>query len=499
MITFAASTSIIGTLILSRRRSALCETFDESLRRLWSCRRVEIGHDALLTEFEDALPRAPLDFVSKSMNAKIWDKLYDSKREVRKDAMTSIDHFVWLADGKEAWDVRIALIDAAKSTIRLQYAYVYLDKYGYAFCERLVSASKRGVKVEVIIDEFGAESFRYGGENPRHPCRKNLKTTWNDMISLMISNGVHVTYWHGIVKDKIGTKSLFPSKNHVKMMIVDDTYVVIGDRNIGAEYFEEWAGADVLMIGDVAKKLSTSFARDNVGYLREVSCTTTTNSNTSSDAERIECNPEPLRNFLTRTRSIQSKTSNLEAEILSHIPRHDGYDSILHSIIDAVRSAKSEVCIRSCYVVLCRPLRDALSVAMNKRGVKVRILTNSIDTNDLLFIHASMCQSLAELAQDGAVVYMTRHEMDHTKFILIDREWICVGSWNAWLRTHFYESELNCVVSDKNLGQVIGSKEFDRPCSDVGVQIYDRNMLQRDALVAAEKFGLPDRFHKMFI
>ena len=495
MIPFVASTSIIGTLVLSRKRNTVCETFDESLRRLWSGRREKIGHDALLTEFEDALPRAPLDFVSKSMNAAIWDKLYDSKREVKKDAMTSIDHFVWLADGKEAWDVRIALIDAAKSRIRLQYAYVYLDKYGYEFCERLVSAAKRGVNVEVIIDEFGAESFRYGGENPRHPCRKNSKTTWNDMISLMTSAGIHVTYWHGIVKDKIGTKSLFPSKNHVKMMIVDDTYVIIGDRNIGAEYFEEWAGADVLLIGDVAKKLSTSFARDNVGFLREVSVS----DSTTIRVERIECNPKPLQNFLTRTRSIQSKTSKLEAEILSHIPRHDGYDSILHAIIDAVRSAKSEVCIRSCYVVLCRPLRDALRVAMKKRGVKVRILTNSIDTNDLLFIHASMCQSLVELVQDGAVVYMTRHEMDHTKFILIDREWICVGSWNAWLRTHFYESELNCVVSDKNLGQVIGSKEFDRPCSNKGVEIYDTIMLKRDVSIASEKFGMPDRFHKMFV
>ena len=58
------------------------------------------------------------------------------------------------------------------------------------------------------------------------------------------------------------------------------------------------------MIGDVAKKLSTSFVRDNVGFLREVlsittTTTTTTNSNTISDAERIES--EPLRNFLTRT------------------------------------------------------------------------------------------------------------------------------------------------------------------------------------------------------
>ena len=69
---------------------------------------------------------------------------------------------------------------------------------------------------------------------------------------------------------------------------------------ISDRYFEEWAGADVLMIGDVAKKLSTSFVRDNVGFLREVSVTTILlryyQLNVSSAI------PEPLRNFLARTR-----------------------------------------------------------------------------------------------------------------------------------------------------------------------------------------------------
>ena len=94
---------------------------------------------------------------------------------------------------------------------------------------------------------------------------------------------------------------------------------------------------------------------------------------------------------------------------------------------------------------------------------------------------------------------MTRHEMDHTKFILVDRKWICVGSWNAWLRTHFYEAELNCIVNDTELGKIIGSKEFDRPCEHKGVEIYDTTMLKKDAEIASSKFGKPDRFHAMFI
>jgi phosphatidylserine/phosphatidylglycerophosphate/cardiolipin synthase-like enzyme len=189
-------------------------------------------------------------------------------------------------------------------------------------------------------------------------------------------------------------------------MIVDETYSVLGDRNIGAEYFEEWAGADVLLIGDVSSKLSKLFVSSNKGLLRDV--VDVKSNHMIPKVKPIERTSQPLKDFLTRTKSIQSKTTSrpLQAEILCHIPRHDGYDSILHAIIDAVRSAQSEVCIRSCYVVLCRPLRDVLLVAMKERNVKVRILTNSIDTNDLLFIHAAMCESLVELVGAGALVYV---------------------------------------------------------------------------------------------
>jgi phosphatidylserine/phosphatidylglycerophosphate/cardiolipin synthase-like enzyme len=195
MLVFVATATVSSICVIFRemRKKRECETFDESLEMLWKGRKEEIGHDRLLTEFEDALPRSALEYVSDSTNPEIWDKLYDSSRVVSESITSTIDRFVWLADGKEAWDVRVALIDAAKTSIRVQYAYIYLDFYGYAFCERLVSAAKRGVTVEVIIDEFGAESFRYGGENPRHRCRDTLKTTWDDMMSLLKSAGIRVT------------------------------------------------------------------------------------------------------------------------------------------------------------------------------------------------------------------------------------------------------------------------------------------------------------------
>ena len=40
---------------------------------------------------------------------------------------------------------------------------------GWKFCEALAAAANRGVKVQLVLDEFGAKSFEFGGESEDHP------------------------------------------------------------------------------------------------------------------------------------------------------------------------------------------------------------------------------------------------------------------------------------------------------------------------------------------
>lgn len=75
----------------------------------------------------------------------------------------TVDRVVLLGDGMESWNVRLALLRSASRSIQVQYAYIYLDMYGWRFCKELASAAKRGVATSVILDEFGAMSFEFGG------------------------------------------------------------------------------------------------------------------------------------------------------------------------------------------------------------------------------------------------------------------------------------------------------------------------------------------------
>lgn len=114
-------------------------------------------------------------------------------------------------------------------------AYIYLDRYGWMFCEALAAASRRGVAVRVIIDAFGAESFAFGGENPHSRCRRDGQAVvFDDLLLLLKGSGVAVGYWYGY--SSVNGKE-YPTKNHTKAIVTDSKYAVIGDRNIGIEYF----------------------------------------------------------------------------------------------------------------------------------------------------------------------------------------------------------------------------------------------------------------------
>ena len=89
---------------------------------------------------------------------------------------------------------------------------------------------------------------------------------------------------------------------------------------------------------------------------------------------------------------------------------------------------------------------------------------------------------------------MTKRSMDHTKFVVVDKKWICVGSWNCWLRAHFYEAETNIVVDNAQIGARLVRDEMDfvtrDKLVDVGdITIYNAAMLREEGAIVAARLG----------
>lgn len=129
-----------------------------------------------------------------------------------------------LADGPKRLDALIDLIDGAKKTLRLLYYIFEDDASGTKIRDALVAASRRGVKVSLLVDGFGTDAA-------------------NDTFFSPLTQGDgqfcrFVPRW--------GRRYLL--RNHQKLALADERKVIVGGFNISDDYFgtvEEGAWRDL--------------------------------------------------------------------------------------------------------------------------------------------------------------------------------------------------------------------------------------------------------------
>lgn len=139
---------------------------------------------------------------------------------------------------------RIDMIRRAKSSIELETFIFSTDTSGKILLRELAEASKRGVKVRILIDKnsFNFELNKYYAEE--------LK-----------KSGVDVRYYNDA---SILRMTKVQYRNHRKLMVIDDNEAITGGRNIADEYYDlsthlNFLDRDVTIKGDIVKNMRNSF------------------------------------------------------------------------------------------------------------------------------------------------------------------------------------------------------------------------------------------------
>ncbi len=107
----------------------------------------------------------------------------------------------------------LALIDGARTSLKLCYYIFESDRSGRLVLARLIRARRRGVAVTLMVDAFGGASARAG------------------FFDSLVRAGGHFG-WFGA---KRSTRYLI--RNHQKIALADDARVLIGGFNVGDPYF----------------------------------------------------------------------------------------------------------------------------------------------------------------------------------------------------------------------------------------------------------------------
>lgn len=317
-----------------------------------------------------------------------------------------------LIDGPASFALRDQKMSEAKQTINMLTWAVIDDKTGQELADLLIAKAKKNVKVRLIVD--GQVSY---------------KPHYNREVKRMEENGVQVIRW-------MNPKASFMGQ-HRKMLVVDDKFAVMGGMNPGDTYSHKagegkdlWRDTDVAFEGTAAEQAQHLFMK--------------------IWNKQITDRKLPLKQ-ITIVNHFTTGTNDGKAMLVEHQPMSAGdQHNILLTIMKSIRGAEKTVDIENAYVITFPSLTDEIKGAV-KRGVKVRILTNSTNSVDEKVVALPIVRSAKKLLDVGAEVYLKTGSTLHSKFMIVDQRLFLIGSYNLHPRSEKMEGETIVVFDNTKL------------------------------------------------
>jgi cardiolipin synthase A/B len=331
--------------------------------------------------------------------------------EAHTDApLTSGNRAQVLLNGDEIFPAMLAAIREAKTTITFANFVYEKGDIAREMAEALADRCRAGVGVNVLLDAIGSS---------RMP---------KEYRQLMQRAGCHVASYHSINPMSI---KRFNHRNHRRILVVDGRIGFTGGTGVGDKWTGDgrtkgrWRQTDVRVEGPIVRDLQAAFAenwRDTTGFIL------------GGDAYFPAIEP---RGNLT-VQSIKSSQAS-------------GAAAAYTLFLLAVDSARASILITNPYFVPDGALTDALVRAV-KRGVAVSIITagDADTTLDRLVRQASQAH-FGRVLEAGARIYEYGPALLHAKTMVVDGQWVSIGSANLDNRSFALNNELNLAFLDKEL------------------------------------------------
>lgn len=321
-----------------------------------------------------------------------------------------------LFNGPASFAERDKLIDNATTSIHMLSWAFYDDVTGEETTAKLLAAKARGVDVKIMVDGNVAKQ-------PGH----------DKMLAKLEAAGVEVVRWNDPARPFDG--------QHRKCMIVDGKTAIAGGMNVGDVYSHKgpsdkpkWRDTDAKIEGPAVTDASRLFAQ--------------------------LWNPQAARLGLSKVNEpaapapAAASAHNGRAQVVDDAPGPKGNAHILLAALKAIEGATARIDIENAYLITTPALQEALLAAL-KRGVPVRILTNSAESVDEPIVSAPILESLPSLIAAGAEVYLKQGDTLHSKFLVVDDVFSMITSYNLHPRSERYEGEIAFNAIDEQLAKTM--------------------------------------------
>lgn len=429
-----------------------------------------------------------------------------------------------------AYSSRLALIEEAQRSLDLQYYAIHADPSTETLLQAIRAAAQRGVRVRILLDDFNsvgadAQVLRLAFErNIEMRLFNPLTGPRNSLIGRLISS------LHDVGR--------IQKRMHNKLHIADNAWGITGGRNLGDRYFgtgetTNFVDLDVLAAGRVVRDMSTSFDRywnDELAYpveklldaedlekLRRFPGGSSTEGSQPALTGQAAAAQPVATPALPQGTAVLPSVTPAEAAAAQRLPLDlravdltwapsvlledkpgkigpgddevDAGDTVIDGLLQLMLAAQKDVLIVSPYFVPGARMM-AVYEQLRKRNVRVRVLTNSLASNDAPAAHAGYARYRHALLALGVELYEMRSDPEavadllsagsaqarrserhglgssgtaggskgvtsraslHSKAVIIDGRLAVIGSMNLDLRSQLKNSEVALVIRSARL------------------------------------------------
>ena len=334
------------------------------------------------------------------------------------------------------------LIDQATTCIHLQF-YIYdEDQTGLAVKQKLIEASKRGVKVYMVLDGYASTGIS------------------DEFIRDIVQAGIRFRWFEPFLK---GRYFYFGRRLHQKVFVVDERHSLVGGINISDHYNDlpnspAWLDWAVYTEGEVSH------------HLNKVAIDIWKQSRWSFKKDR------DLR--------IHFPPHDTGEKCLARVRQNDWVrqkKQVTRSYLEMFRKANSHIYLMSSYFLPGNIFKRRLARAC-RRGVKVQVVVTGI--SDVHVSKQAERYMYRWLLRNNIELYEYNKGILHAKMATYDRKWTTIGSFNFNYISTYASIELNIDVMDNELATLAESKIqeiIQNDCNQITEQDYNTtyNFFQR--------------------
>jgi putative cardiolipin synthase len=392
----------------------------------------------------------------------------------------SPSHVAALPDPAEGLLARLALIRDAESTLDVQYYLWDSDAAGYLLLSRILEAADRGVFARLLVDDmkFRRRTRRIASLCLHPNLEVRLFNPWSRRSSA-VSQGLEF----------IRRFASLNRRMHNKLLVADRKRAVFGGRNVADEHYGlgtrfNLVDFDLLLDGAEASELSDAFDAYWTSPFA-VAGATLDESVSEADletvrvfvAEELAARTPTLAKVLAQEDDwgelAEGHTVNLASgsvTIAFDAPGEASLTQVIEALRAAVTNAKRDLVVVTPFFVPS----DAdvrWYGRLVERGVRIRILTNSLASNEGTISNSGLNRERLALLKAGVELHELRTDASakpdwetpprvarylglHAKLYVIDRASVFLGSVNLDPRSKFINTEIGVHVRNAELAAV---------------------------------------------